>query len=321
MAEPALALVGVRHRRPGFGLELGLEVAPGQTLALLGPSGSGKTTALKIAAGLESPEAGRVFLGGREVTALPPERRGVGMLFQNYALFPHLTVYENIAFGLVERGWRRDRIRARVAELLEKTGLGPHREKRPGELSGGEQQRVALARALAPRPPVLLLDEPLGALDLRLREALLLELKRVLRDEGVAALYVTHDQAEAFVLAHRVLILRDGSPVQEGVPEAVYRRPKDAWTARFLGHKNVLDREAAARLGLPPGTWLLPNAALIPGEGEPARVEEVLFLGPRVGIWLVLRGVRLYWEGPLEPLPQPGALLPLTLRPDRGVPL
>lgn len=317
----ALKLAGIRYRQPGFTLTLTLALAPGETLALLGPSGSGKTTVLKIAAGLLSPEAGRVQIGGRDVTALPPERRGVGMLFQSYALFPHLSVFDNVAFGLVERGWSRKAILARVEELLAITGLTPHRQKRPNELSGGEQQRVALARALAPRPPVLLLDEPLGALDLRLRESLLLELKRVLRAEGVAALYVTHDQAEAFVLAHRVLILRDGRKVQEGTPEEVFQHPSDAWTARFLGHKNVLGPEDAAKLGLPRGTHLLPNAALRPGRGEPARVEEVLFLGPRLGLWLFQRGVRLYWEGPLEPIPKPGTELPLAIDLQRAVPL
>jgi len=317
----ALKLVEIRYRQPGFNLALSLAIAPGETLALLGPSGSGKTTVLKIAAGLLSPTAGRVQIGGRDVTTLPPERRGVGMLFQNYALFPHLSVFDNVAFGLVERGWSRNAIRARVEELLAITGLTPHRQKRPDELSGGEQQRVALARALAPKPPVLLLDEPLGALDLRLRESLLLELKRLLRAEGVAALYVTHDQAEAFVLAHRVLILREGQKVQEGTPEEVFQRPRDPWTARFLGHKNVLTPEEADRLGLSRHTWLLPNAALRPGSGEPAKVEEVLFLGPRVGLWLSLRGVRLYWEGPLEPIPDPNGEFPLTIDRKRAVPL
>ncbi len=317
----ALRFEDVRRTLGAFRLSLSLAVDPGETLALLGPSGSGKTTALKIAAGLLWPERGRVWIGGRDVTRLAPERRGVGMLFQNYALFPHLTVYQNVAFGLIERRWPRERIHARVEELLERTGLSAHANKRPAELSGGEQQRVALARALAPRPPLLLLDEPLGALDLRLRETLLLELKRVLGAEGVAALYVTHDQAEAFALAHRVLILKDGDAVQEGTPLAVFRRPKDAWTARFLGHKNVLGPEEAARIGLPEGTWLIPNAALVPGEGEAAEVLEALFLGPRVGLWLSYRGVRLYWEGPMEPLPTPGQALPLRVLRERAVPL
>jgi len=321
LAEPALALEGVRKRYPGFSLSLSLVLEEGRTLALLGPSGSGKSTVLKIVAGLEPPDAGRVLFSGRDVTGLPPERRGVGMLFQSYALFPHLSAYDNVAFGLVERRWPRDRIRARVTELLERTGLAAHANKRPHQLSGGERQRVALARALAPRPSLLLLDEPLAALDLRLREELLLLLRQVLREEGVSALYVTHDQSEAFALADRVLVLREGRRVQEGPPPEVYARPKDAWTARFLGHKNVLGPDEARRLGLGEGTWLLPYAALRPGEGEPARVVEAVFLGPRVGVWFAYRGVRLYWEGPLDPPPAPGQTLALRVLLEGAVPL
>jgi putative spermidine/putrescine transport system ATP-binding protein len=235
----------------------------------------------------------------------------VGLLFQDYALFPHLSVFDNVAFGLVEARWPRPQIEARVRELLALVRLTPHADKRPHELSGGEQQRVALARALAPRPRVLLLDEPLGALDLRLREALLMELKRVLAEEGTTALYVTHDQAEAFALAQRVAVMKEGRIVQTDAPTKLYRRPADAWTARFLGHKNLLDPAAAGVLGLPPGHWLLPPFALRPGEGERARVDEVLFLGPRTGLWLDYKGVRLYWEGPLFPPPAPGETLAL----------
>ena len=316
-----LSLKEVRRRFPGFSLSLSLDLYPGETLALLGPSGSGKSTALKVAAGLLAPDAGRVFLAGEDVTRWPPERRGLGLVFQSYALFPHLSVYDNVAFGLVERRWRREEIRARVEELLSKTGLLPHARKRPHQLSGGERQRVALARALAPRPPVLLLDEPLSALDQRLKEELLLELRRVLREEGASALYVTHDQAEAFAISNRVLILREGTRVQEGTPQAVYARPRDAWTARFLGHRNVLGPEEAARIGLPPGTWLLPYAALALGEGERAWVEEAVFLGPRVGLWLRYRGVLLYWEGPAAGPLGSGEEVRLRVNLERAVPL
>ena len=313
MASPALAFLQVVRRFPGFSLRLSFELYPGETLALLGPSGSGKSTALKIAAGLLSPDRGKVLIAGKDVTSLSPERRGVGLVFQSYALFPHLSVYDNIAFGLVERRWPREKIRARVEELLGKTGLTPHAKKRPKELSGGERQRVALARALAPKPKVLLLDEPLSALDQRLKEELMFELKKTLATEAAAALYVTHDQAEAFALSRRVLILKAGEKVQEGTPEAVYARPKDAWTARFLGHKNVLGPQEGQALGLKAGEWLIPLEAFIFGEGEPARVLEAVFLGPRVGLWLSYRGVRLYWEGPLSPLPPPGSELKLRL--------
>jgi len=321
LASPALSFDEVARRFPGFSLRLSFDLFPGETLALLGPSGSGKSTALKLAAGLEAPDAGRVYLGGEDVTGWPPERRGVGLVFQSYALFPHLSVYDNVAFGLVERRWPREKIRARVEELLFKTGLTPHAKKRPSELSGGERQRVALARALAPRPKVLLLDEPLSALDQRLKEELMFELRRVLKGEAAAALYVTHDQAEAFALASRVLILKAGEKVQEGAPEAVYARPKDVWTARFLGHKNVLGANEARVLGLEEGEWLIPLEAFTFGEGEPARVLEAVFLGPRVGLWLSFRGVRLYWEGPLSPLPPPGSELKLRLDLGRAVPL
>ncbi len=295
---------------PGFTLRVSLEVARGETLALIGPSGSGKTSVLKAVAGLLPVRSGRIWIDGEDVTRMPPERRRVGLLFQDYALFPHLSVWDNVAFGLVEARWPRPEIEARVKELLRLVRLIPHAQKKPHQLSGGEQQRVALARALAPRPRVLLLDEPLGALDLRLREVLLLELKRVLAEEGTTALYVTHDQAEAFALAHRVAVMKAGQIVQTGVPEEVYKHPADAWTARFLGHKNLLDPAAAATLGLPSGHWLLPPFALRPGEGESAQVVEVLFLGPRTGLWLDYRGVRLYWEGPLFPPPTPGTTLP-----------
>lgn len=315
-------------RYPGFTLEVFLRLPEGKTTALLGPSGSGKSTLLKLLAGLIPPDKGWVRLGGKDLTHLPPERRKVGFLFQDYALFPHLTVYDNIAFGLVEARWPQEALRARVGELLEKMGLTPHALKKPQALSGGEQQRVALARALAPRPNLLLLDEPLGALDLRLREELLFFLRRILREEGTTALVVTHDQAEAFLLAQEVVILREGQVVQTGEPEALYTRPKDAWVARFLGHKNLLSPGESARLGLPPrvhlllpGALALEKGAVSPGEPlEEALVEERLFFGARVGLWLSYRGVRLYWEGDELGLAE-GARVRVRLNPALALPL
>lgn len=307
-------------RYPGFELALDLEVGRGETLALLGPSGSGKSSALRVAAGLERPQAGRVYFDELDVTDLPPERRGVGFVFQDYALFPHLTVERNVAFGLEERGWDRAHIRRRVGELLDKMGLVAHARKKPEQLSGGERQRVALARALAPQPAVLLLDEPLGALDLRLRERLLLELRRVLAGEGVTAVFVTHDQTEAFVLARRVALIKDGRLVQQGAPVEVFERPKDVWTARFLGHKNVLNPDEAAALGLAGGPQVLLPGALRLGSGPlEARAVERLFYGPRIGVWLEARGVRLYWEGAAAEAPEEGARLRLVLDPARAV--
>ncbi|TBH17238.1 ABC transporter ATP-binding protein [Thermus thermamylovorans] len=304
---------------PGFRLVLALEAAEGEVLALLGPSGSGKSTVLKLIAGLLAPEWGYVRFGGLDLTSLPPERRGVGFLFQDYALFPHLTVAENIAFSLVEARWPREKRAARVGELLERMELLPHAAKRPQELSGGEQQRVALARALAPKPRLLLLDEPLGALDLRLREDLLLFLRTALREERVTTLLVTHDQGEAFLLAHRVAVIREGRLVQVGRPEDVYAKPKDVWTARFLGHKNVLSSEESHALGLPARPHLLPPWALSlggPGEGV---VEARLFYGPRVGLWVRTGRARLYLE--VQEGPGEGAPVGLHLDLTQAVPL
>nr|WP_279232641.1 ABC transporter ATP-binding protein [Thermus neutrinimicus] len=311
--------LSLEKRFPGFQLALDLTALEGEVLALLGPSGSGKSTLLKLITGLLSPDRGFVRFGGRDLTPLPPERRGIGFLFQDYALFPHLTVAENIAFGLVEARWPRKEREARVKELLERMELVSHARKRPQELSGGEQQRVALARALAPRPRLLLLDEPLGALDLRLREELLFFLRRTLRREGVTTLVVTHDQGEAFLLAHRVALLRQGRIVQVGLPEEVYARPKDLWTARFLGHKNLLSPEESRALGLPARPHLLPPKALRLGGEHPGEVEERLFFGSRVGLWVRLGTVRLYLEA-LEGPPE-GAQVHLHLDLSQAVPL
>lgn len=304
---------------PGFRLSLELRVQEGEVVALLGPSGSGKSTLLKLIAGLLTPDRGFVRFGSLDLTPFPPERRGIGFLFQDYALFPHLTVAENLAFGLVEARWPRERREARVRELLEQMELLPHAKKRPQELSGGEQQRVALARALATKPRLLLLDEPLGALDLRLREELLFFLRRTLRAEGITTLVVTHDQGEAFLLAHRVAVLRDGRLVQVGRPEEVYAGPKDAWTARFLGHKNLLSKEESQALGLPPRRHLIPPQALRLGGGLRGVVEERLFFGSRVGLWVRAEGVRLYLEAPEGP--EEGAEVGLHLERARAVPL
>ena len=304
---------------PGFRLSVALSVAEGETLALLGPSGSGKSTLLRLVAGLLKPDRGFVRFLGEDLTPLPPERRKVGFLFQDYALFPHLTVEENVAFGLVEARWPREAREGRVRALRKRMERTPHARKRPQELSGGEQQRVALARALAPRPRLLLLDEPLGALDLRLREELLFFLRRTLKEEGVTTLLVTHDQGEAFLLAHRVALLREGRLVQVGRPEEVYARPKDPWAARFLGHKNLLSPGESQALGLPPKAHLLPPRALALGGSLEGVVEERLFFGPRVGLWVRVRGVRLYLEAPEGP--EEGAPIALRLDPAQAVPL
>ncbi|MFI1604510.1 ABC transporter ATP-binding protein [Streptomyces griseofuscus] len=220
---------------------LDLTVEPGEVMALLGPSGSGKTTALRAVAGFVRPTSGRVLLGGRDVTDLPPYRRGIGMVVQQYALFPHLRVDENVAFGLKARGTARSEIRQRVGEALEMTGMAGYARRHPRELSGGQQQRVAIARALAIRPGVLLLDEPLSALDAQLRSGMLAELARLHRElPEVSMLYVTHDQVEALTLADRIAVMDKARLRACGTPKDLYRAPADAFTASFVGGANLL---------------------------------------------------------------------------------
>ncbi|KPI17127.1 Polyamine-transporting ATPase [Actinobacteria bacterium OV450] len=220
---------------------LDLTVEPGEVMALLGPSGSGKTTALRAVAGFVRPAAGRVLIGGRDVTALPPHKRGIGMVVQQYALFPHMRVQDNVAFGLKAQKAPKDGIPGRVAEALEMTGMASYARRYPRELSGGQQQRVAIARALAIRPGVLLLDEPLSALDAQLRSGMLAELARLHRElPDVSILYVTHDQVEALTLADRIAVM-DRARLQDcGTPQQLYRAPRTAFTASFVGNANLL---------------------------------------------------------------------------------
>lgn len=223
-------------------------VQGGERLALLGPSGCGKSTLLGLIAGLERPDAGRVFLRGEDVTDIPPQRRDLGMVFQDFALFPHLDVARNVAFGLVERRIDPPERQARVVEMLELVGLRGLGSRRVHELSGGQQQRVALARAMAPVPGLLLLDEPLSNLDEALRAELREEIVDLLDDLDAEAVYVTHDQVEAFSVADTVAVMREGRIVQIGTPGEVLASPADPWTARFLGHENVWEGVEAARV-------------------------------------------------------------------------
>ncbi|MFJ2917430.1 ABC transporter ATP-binding protein [Streptomyces sp. NPDC087307] len=220
---------------------LDLTVEPGEVMALLGPSGSGKTTALRAVAGFVQPASGRVYLGDRDVTGLPPHKRGIGMVVQQYALFPHMRVQDNVAFGLKARKVAKDGIPERVAEALDMVGMAAYAKRYPRELSGGQQQRVAIARALAIRPGVLLLDEPLSALDAQLRSGMLAELARLHRElPDVSILYVTHDQVEALTLADRIAVM-DKARLQDcGTPQDLYRRPRTEFTASFVGNANLL---------------------------------------------------------------------------------
>ena len=217
-----------------------LAVSPGELFFLLGPSGCGKTTALRVLAGFTAPDAGAVRIAGRRVDAVPAHRRGTGMVFQHYALWPHLTVFENVAYGLQVRKLKKTEIEKQVQEALRLVRMEERARERPGVLSGGQQQRVALARALAVRPAVLLLDEPLSNLDAKLRAEMRSEIKSLHRQTGITTLYVTHDQKEAVALADRVALLRAGRVVQVGAPRELYRRPADRWAAEFLGDANFL---------------------------------------------------------------------------------
>ena len=225
-----------------------LTVQAGEFFAMLGPSGSGKTTCLRLIAGFEAPDSGSVLLNGRDVTDDPPYARDVNTVFQDYALFPHMSVLENVAYGPRVRGHRKDDWRKRAHEMLELVQLGHFAERRPAQLSGGQRQRVSLARALINQPPVLLLDEPLGALDLKLREEMQIELKNLQRRLGITFVFVTHDQGEALSMADRVAVFNHGRIEQLDTPRALYTRPTTAFVARFVGSANVVTGELAQRL-------------------------------------------------------------------------
>ncbi len=217
-----------------------LDVRPGEFLTLLGPSGCGKTTTLRMIAGFEEPDAGRVFIGEEDVTRLMANRRSIGFVFQNYALFPHLSVFDNVAYGLRVRGVAVAEVARRVGEVLAMVGLARYERQQPHQLSGGEQQRVALARAIVIRPRVLLFDEPLSNLDATLRVHMRGEIRRLQKDLSITAVYVTHDQEEAMAVSDRIAVMSEGAVVQEGTAEDLYHRPASAFVARFIGRANLL---------------------------------------------------------------------------------
>src|SRR5437588_3119905 len=221
--------------------DISLEIEHGRFFALLGPSGCGKTTTLRMIGGFEEPTAGRIFLGERDVVALPSYKRDVNTVFQSYALFPHLSIFENVAFGMRRRGIKGDELKRGVLDALEMVGLGGLESRRPRQLSGGQQQRIALARALVNQPRVLLLDEPLGALDLKLRKQMQLELKRIQHDVGITFIHVTHDQEEAMTMADQIVVMNDGHIEQAGTPTQLYENPATAFVASFLGVSNLLE--------------------------------------------------------------------------------
>jgi len=297
-----------------------LDIAPGEFITLLGPSGSGKTTTLMMVAGFVIPTSGQILVNGEDIAFRPPHKRNIGMVFQNYALFPHMTVAENIAFPLKMRKWPRDRIEQAVKEALQLVRLPGFEQRYPRQLSGGQQQRVALARALVFRPPVLLMDEPLGALDKKLREEMQLEIKHIQESLNITTIYVTHDQEEALTMSDRIAVMRDGRIEQIGTPRELYERPASEFVASFIGESNFLTGRLERRDGhaylvtedgwrvvipdvedLPAGeqvTVALRPERIVLGErrGEnqaEATIEEIIYVGEATKFRVRLFGDRL----------------------------
>jgi putative spermidine/putrescine transport system ATP-binding protein len=295
--DPQVELIGVRKV---FGTRIvavagaDLAVADGELFAILGPSGSGKTTVLRMIAGFEQPTAGVIRLGGVDVTGLPARRRDVNTVFQEHALFPHMSVARNVEYGLKVRGVPRAERRRRTTDALDMVRLTEHASRRPAQLSGGQRQRVALARALIGRPRVLLLDEPLGALDLKLREQMQVELKAIQREVGITFVIVTHDQDEALTLCDRLAVFNDGRIEQVGEAREVYENPANRFVADFVGTSNVLDGAAAQELVGRAGMFVVrperigvfaPGTDSVPGvRTVEATVSEVIYAGPTTRI-------------------------------------
>ncbi len=259
---------------------LDLEVARGEFFTLLGPSGSGKTTTLRMIAGFEEPDTGTVELGGRDVTRLAPYDREVNTVFQDYALFPHMTVGENIQYGLRVKGVGKEERRKRASEALETVRLAGYEARKPNELSGGQQQRVALARAIVNQPRVLLLDEPLGALDLKLREQMQVELKSIQGHVGITFIYVTHDQEEALTMSNRIAVFNEGGIEQIGSPAEIYERPRNPFVAGFVGVSNLLERDGR-RFTVRPEKIVIFDNGNVPNDihTEKGTIENVAYAG------------------------------------------
>jgi thiamine transport system ATP-binding protein len=304
---------------------ISLDVPEGEILCLLGPSGCGKTTLLRIVAGLESADSGSVTLNGDDLTRVPVHQRGFGLMFQDFALFPHMNVAQNVAFGL--RDLSSQEKESRVAEMLELVGLAGFEDRAVTELSGGEQQRVALARSLAPRPRLLMLDEPLGSLDAALRERLVLELRTILKANGMTALYVTHDQSEALVIGDRIAIMNEGRVEQIAPSREVYLHPETVFVAKFLGLANVYPAETLATFGVqvPADYGLLHPAFLRLDEtgSIEAKVMECTFHGLYYRLIVEVNGLTLLMTLPPNAahVPSVDETIRLTLTPEGILPL
>lgn len=288
--------------------------AEGEVLAILGPSGCGKSTLLSIIAGLLPPDRGTIRWDGKDLSSVPPHKRGFGLMFQDYALFPHMRVRDNIAFGLRMQGLSRLAMDKRVAETLDLVGLPGFEQRDISTLSGGEQQRVALARAIAPEPSLLMLDEPLGSLDRNLRLQLMDDLREIVRKSRQTTLYVTHDQEEAYTLADRIVVMRAGKVAQIGTPQQIYLSPASAFVARFVGLTNLIPGEASGKIiGTTLGSFPLaepasgsvlalirPDAANLEGRGQPftGRVGEVAFMGETTRAQIKIQDLQLSFEFP-----------------------
>src|SRR4051812_28179316 len=296
MTDPDIRLTGVRKKFGDVAAvdDVDLEIRQGEFFTMLGPSGSGKTTCLRMIAGFERPDQGRVELGGTDVTDLPPNERDVNTVFQDYALFPHMTVGQNVEYGLKVKRVGGDERRKRVAEALELVRLGGYEKRRPGQLSGGQRQRVALARALVNRPRVLLLDEPLGALDLKLRQQLQVELKRIQKEVLITFIYVTHDQDEALTMSDRIAVMDQGRVLQVGAPHEIYDQPGSRFVAGFVGVSNLLElevesvKDGVAKLKLGPADHVTAKVGGRVGPGDVAivtiRPERIALAGPESGL-------------------------------------
>jgi putative spermidine/putrescine transport system ATP-binding protein len=277
-ATPDVRLEGVRKSYGDVAAVDGvdLEIAPGEFFTLLGPSGSGKTTTLRLIAGFERPDGGVIELHGRDVTGVAPYERDVNTVFQDYALFPHMTVADNVGYGLRVKGVRKAKRRARVDEALQLVRLPDVGSRKPIQLSGGQRQRIALARSLVNRPRVLLLDEPLGALDLKLRQEMQIELKRIQQEVGLTFVYVTHDQEEALTMSDRLAVFNRGRIEQIGAPAEVYERPATEFVAGFVGVSNMLERDGRRFTVRPEKIHMHLDGS---GGGEPGVIREVVYVG------------------------------------------